>query len=140
MKTINILYVEDNPDYIEVFTRALRKMEGKYTLKIVNTGSEAINFVHGYEDGETLLQSDLKVVLLDLDLPGMNGFDVLQLIRANQRTRYLPIIIFSTSDFADDILKAYDLGANAYVVKPSGYREIFGVVKPMLDFWVNENV
>ncbi len=133
---IDVLYVEDNPDDVDIFKRVIGKINQPPTYKVITTGSEAIDYVlkrGNYESPEVILP---KMLLLDLNLPGNNGFEVLQQIRSNSQGRYLPIVVYSTSDNPKDMREAFDLGANAYLVKPGGYREVSDMLRRALDFWL----
>ncbi|MDQ1087348.1 MULTISPECIES: response regulator [unclassified Siphonobacter] len=133
---IDVLYVEDNPDDVDIFKRVIGKINQPPTYKVITTGNEAVDYVlsrGNYQTEEAILP---KMLLLDLNLPGNNGFEVLQQIRSNAKGRYLPIVVYSTSDNPKDMREAFDLGANAYLVKPGGYREVSDMLQRALDFWL----
>ncbi|PQA58163.1 MULTISPECIES: response regulator [Siphonobacter] len=133
---IDVLYVEDNPDDVDIFKRVVGKIEQPPSYKVLNTGIEAVDYVlrrGTYQNKET---STPKMLLLDLNLPGNNGFEVLQQIRSHNQGRTLPIVVYSTSDNPKDMREAFDLGANAYLIKPGGYREVSEMLQRAIDFWV----
>lgn len=136
---IDVLYVEDNPNDADIFGRLMRKLNRSITYTVLTSGSEALDYLAGqgrYEQQKTSLP---KLVLLDLNLDGISGFDVLEQTRALDRTRYLPIVAFSTSDNPKDIKLAYAAGVNAYVVKPGSYQATGTVLEKLCDFWLENN-
>jgi CheY-like chemotaxis protein len=116
---INLLLIEDNPDDADLALRALRKRHLLNTIKVLSDGEEAIHYLlrRGPYEG-TELPSSIKLILLDLKLPKLNGFEVLHAIRNDERTKRIPVVILTSSQEDPDIQKAYALGANSYVVKP----------------------
>lgn len=136
---MDILYVEDNLDEADVFSRVLKKTGREISLKILNSGQEAIHYLLGQGNYQGQMNPLPKLLLIDLNLPGQSGFDVVQLVRANNRTRCIPMVIYSTSDNPKDIRRAYELSANAYLVKPGSYRESGPMINRMLDFWLVDN-
>jgi len=135
----DLLYVEDNIEDIDIFDRALQKMEMTVAYKVISGGSEAVDYLTGQGVYRTQPEPLPKMVLLDLNIPGLNGFEVIQHIRASSRTRHLPIIVFSTSDNPKDINRSVELGVNAYVVKPGGYHSLGQSLRRLCDFWLKEN-
>jgi two-component system response regulator len=136
---VDVLYVEDNPNDADIFSRLIRKLNRPITYTVISSGSEAIEYLTGkgrYEQQKTVLP---KLVLMDLNLDGVSGFDVIEQARALDRTRYVPIVAFSTSDNPTDIKSAYDAGINAYVVKPGSYQETGYVLEKLCDFWLGNN-
>ncbi|AKD54436.1 response regulator [Spirosoma radiotolerans] len=136
---VDVLYVEDNPNDADIFSRLIRKLNRPITYTVISSGSEAIEYLTGkgrYEQQRTVLP---KLVLMDLNLDGVSGFDVVEQARALERTRHIPIVAFSTSDNPNDIKSAYDAGINAYVVKPGSYQETGDVLEKLCDFWLGNN-
>jgi CheY-like chemotaxis protein len=136
---LDILYIEDNADEAEVFRRAVSRLPQAPSFKILSTGTEGINYLlqQGSYLGMALAMP--KLVLIDLNLPGHSGFEVIQQVRATSRTRYLPLVVYSTSDNPNDIRRAYDLGANAYLIKPGSYHEVSDMLRRAVDFWLSQN-
>ena len=132
---VDILYVEDNPNDADIFSRLIRKLDPSVTYTVLGSGSEALDYLTGNTPAGTLP----KLILLDLNLNGLSGFDVVQQARAHDRTRYLPIVAFSTSDSPRDIRSAYEAGVNAYVVKPGSYQATGTVISRVCDFWLTNN-
>lgn len=134
-----LLYVEDNADDADIFSRLIKKLDRPVAYTILNSGSEAIEYL----SGEGRYPSDTlptpKLILLDLNLMGMSGLDVLQWVRATDRTRWLSIVAFSTSDNPNDIQKAYEAGINAYIVKPGTYQATGTLLQRLCQFWLDDN-
>ncbi|GAB3801834.1 response regulator [Spirosoma humi] len=136
---VDVLYVEDDPNDADIFSRLIRKLDRPITYTVISSGSEAIDYLAGngrYEQQRSKLP---KLVLMDLNLDGTSGFEVIAQARALDRTRHIPIVAFSTSDNPNDIKSAYDAGVNAYVVKPGSYQEMGEVLKKLCDFWLGNN-
>jgi len=131
---INILLVEDNPGDARLAVEALT--EGKITnnISIVQDGIEAISFLRretGYSDAP---RPDL--IFLDLNLPKMNGKDVLAAIKKDSELKRIPVIILTTSDADRDISATYELQANCYITKPVGFDQFFNVIQSVENFWL----
>ena len=138
---IEVLLVEDNPDDTELTIHALTQGNGALRLLQLKDGVEALNFIFArkaYEDEK--IQNDLKLVLLDLKLPKLDGLEVLRKIREDERTRQLPVVILTSSREKRDIAEAYKLGVNSYVVKPVGFDNYVKTLSSLAFYWslVNE--
>jgi CheY-like chemotaxis protein len=133
---LDILYIEDNPDEVDIFKRVMSRLPTSLNFTVLSTGSDAIDYLlqQGvYEDQNSPMP---RLVLLDLNLPDQSGFEVIQQVRANTPTQYLPLIVYSISDLASDIDRAYDLGADAYLIKPGSYQEISKLLCKTLNLWL----
>ena len=130
----DILLVEDNPNDAELTQRALRKSDVGARLAVARDGAEALNyFSASAADRES---NELpQVVLLDLNLPKIGGLEVLRRIRAEERTRLLPVVIWTSSKEDKDLLASYTFGANSYVVKPVEFDRFVGAVKQLGLYW-----
>jgi two-component system, response regulator len=138
---VEVLLVEDNPDDAELTMHALRLGDSKINLLHLNDGAEALNFVFAKKSFENKrIQNDLKLVLLDLKLPKIDGLEILKRIREDERTRTLPVVILTSSREKKDIVTAYNLGVNSYVVKPVEFEFYVHVVKTLTLYWntINE--
>jgi CheY-like chemotaxis protein len=138
---VEVLLVEDNPDDAELTMHALRLGDSKINLLHLNDGAEALNFVFAKKSFENKrIQNDLKLVLLDLKLPKIDGLEILKRIREDERTRTLPVVILTSSREKKDIATAYSLGVNSYVVKPVEFEFYVHVVKTLTLYWntINE--
>ena len=128
-----ILLVEDNADDLFFMKRAIRAAEIQQRIDVVTDGEQAIEYLSRMEETLPCL------VLLDLKLPKKSGLEVLEWIRSQPRTRALVVIVLTTSKESSDIARAYQLWANAYLVKPSIVEELSRMVRAIKAFWLSEN-
>jgi two-component system, response regulator len=136
MKSNVILLVEDNPDDAELAARAFQKSGVKNEIALARDGVEALDYLFAtgpYADRPPV-RPDL--VLLDLKLPRLGGLEVLQRLRASERTRHLPVVILTSSEQEQDIVQSYDLGANSYVRKPVDYGEFAEAARQLVSYWL----
>jgi two-component system, response regulator len=140
MDMATILLVEDNRDDVELTLHALRKNGMGNNVVVVRDGQEALDylFASGTHAGRHA-NATPDLVLLDLNLPKISGLDVLRAIRADPRTKRIPVVILTTSDDQADILGGYDLGTNSYVRKPVDFDEFYATVKELETFWLALN-
>lgn len=132
-----ILLVEDNPDDEALTKRALDRNNIKNEVVVARDGVEAVDFLFGrgaYE-GRDVTQMP-QLILLDLKLPRMDGLEVLKAIRADERTRLLPVVILTTSNEEQDRINGYGFGANSYVRKPVNFTEFIAAVKQLGLYWL----
>ena len=129
----NILYVEDNKDAIVFFNRIVNKL-GDYQFKTTEDGPSAIKLLEEEKDFEP------EMILLDINLPGMNGFEILQHLRTKTSYKHVPVIMFTSSDDMSDIKKSYEYGANAYLIKPDSLNSLKEVLSDTFNFWLKHNV
>ena len=132
-----ILLVEDNPDDVELARRAFEKCHIMNKMVVAGDGQEALDYLfqEGIHQGrEANLMPHL--VLLDLNLPRLCGLEVLRRLRADQRTRRLPVVVLTTSAEDRDIIDSYDLGANSYVRKPVDFAQFLEAAKQMGLYWL----
>jgi two-component system response regulator len=137
MEEKTILLVEDNDDDVTLTLRAFNKINVKNKIVIAGDGEEALDylFCRGKFEGRNI--NDLpSVVLLDLKLPKVNGFEVLKAIRENDITKYLPVVILTSSKEEQDVVSGYSLGANSYLRKPVDFEKFFDAVKTLGVFWL----
>jgi two-component system response regulator len=133
MKTRTILLVEDNPDDEMLTLRALKKNSIVNEIAVAHDGAEALELIFSKASGGEPLPG---LVLLDLKLPKVDGLEVMRRIRADQRTRLIPVVILTGSKLDEDILAGYRGGANAYVRKPVNFTEFADAVKTLGLFWL----
>ena len=135
-----ILLVEDNPDDVELTLRAFNKNHISNKMIIANNGVEALDYLFGkgmYAGREI---KDLPVlIMLDLNLPKINGLEVLKAIRQNEITKILPVVILTSSNQEKDVIACYKLGANSYLPKPVDFIEFMETVKLMGIYWLLRN-
>lgn len=141
MEKKSILLVEDNPDDEELTMRALKKHNIANEVVVARDGAEALDYLLGTgkhrEDDEGHLP---QVVLLDLQLPKVDGLEVLRRLRAHPRTKLLPVVILTSSAEEKDRLAGYDLGANSYVRKPVDFVEFTEAIRQLGLYWLVLNV
>jgi two-component system, response regulator len=132
-----ILLVEDNPDDEELTTRALRQAKIANEIVVARDGAEAVDFLfgEGAYAGRDVSRTP-AVVLLDLKLPKLSGLDVLDRLRADPRTRLVPVVILTSSSEEEDMLKSYQLGANSYVRKPVDFGQFALAVSQLGIYWL----
>lgn len=132
-----ILLVEDNPDDVALTLRSLKKSNIMNEVVVVEDGAEALEYLFGtgeYEGRDTDIMPEL--VLLDLKLPRVDGMEVLKRLRADERTRLLPVVIFTSSREERDLIEGYNLGANSYVRKPVDFTEFAEAVRQVGIYWL----
>lgn len=137
MRSKPILLVEDNPDDEALTIRAFRKNKIENEIVVAHDGVDALDFLFGTgayvgRDPGQLPQ----VVLLDLKLPRVDGLEVLRRIRADARTRLLPVVILTSSKEEQDVLSGYSLGANSYVRKPVNFEEFVEAARQLGLYWL----
>ncbi len=130
----HILLVEDNPDDVDLTIMALEKSNILNNVKVARNGEEALDMLHGPNGDEPQLLP--AVVLLDLNMPKINGLEVLKEIRENEWTRRLPVVILTSSREEQDIIRGYDLGANSYIRKPVDFENFVSAVRQLGLYWL----
>jgi two-component system response regulator len=135
----DVLYIEDNANDADIFSRLMQKLQRPITYTILSSGSAAVDYLEGQGQYQKQVAPLPKLLLLDLNLVGLTGIEVVQRARNLDRTRFLPIIAFSTSDNPSDIRSAYEAGINAYVVKPGTYQATGKLLSRLYDFWLENN-
>lgn len=133
-----ILLVEDNPDDEYLTRDALRTGGVVHDVVVARDGAEAVKAIFSSGD-EDMLPRIPDLVLLDLKLPKMSGFDVLERIRSNARTKVLPVVILTSSSEHEDIERSYATGANSYVRKPVNFAEFVRAVQALGVYWLTVN-
>ena len=137
MKQGAIVIVEDNPDDEALMLRAFKQHKLTNEIVVLRDGVEAIEYLLGtgaYAGRDTTQMP--QVVLLDLKLPKLNGLDVLKRLRADPRTKIVPIVVLTTSKEEGDMVASYNLGANSYVVKPVDFTKFVESVKQLGLYWL----
>ena len=134
---IEILLVEDNPADVELTLRALKKHNLANQVKVVNDGAQALDylFASGAYEGKDS-QPPPKVVFLDLKLPKVDGREVLRRMKADAKTRIIPVVVLTSSQEERDIAESYKLGVNSYVVKPLDFNKFVEAVAELGLYWV----
>ena len=132
-KHIEILLVEDSPADILLTREAFQESRIVNTIHVAEDGIQAMDFL--YKRGEYASSPRPDLILLDLNLPRKNGREVLAEIKADPGLKKIPIVVLTTSNADEDILKAYDLNANCYVVKPVGFDNFMQAMQSIRHFW-----
>ena len=133
-KPIDILLVEDNPGDVRLTQEAFKDAKVKNRLFVVQDGAQALRFLRKESEYADADRPDL--VLLDLNLPKMDGREVLQEIKKDEILRRIPVIILTTSKADEDILRTYDLHANCYISKPVDLDDFITVIRTIENFWL----
>lgn len=133
MAAPDILYIEDNEDFIDVVERAMVQIDNKTIMHTIEDGALALTTLDRMVENK----AKPRLILIDLNLPGLSGLELLRKIKETQTLRYVPTVIFSTSDNPKDIRKSLEFGANAYVTKPLGYANLVRCLTSMHEFWLN---
>jgi two-component system response regulator len=133
-KPLQVLLVEDDPGDVELTQEALKNSKLLIELNVVNDGEEAIAYLR--QEGEYAEALRPSLILLDLNLPGMNGREVLQEIKNDDRLRLIPVVVLTTSDLQKDILNSYELGGNCYLTKPVSLKDFMKIVQFIEAFWL----
>jgi CheY-like chemotaxis protein len=132
-----ILLVEDNPDDVDLTLHALKKNNIRNEIVVANDGAEALDFLFGtgkYSDRDLSIMP--TVILLDLKLPKIDGLEVLRRLRANELTKFLPVVILTSSKEDQDILTGYSFGVNSYVRKPIDFIQFAESVSHLGLYWL----
>ena len=132
-----ILLIEDNPDDEALAVRALRKRNIGNPIVVCHDGAEALEYVFGTGKFAGRSPTDFPAVtMLDLKLPKVDGLTILQRIRADERTRLMPVVVLTSSNQEKDILRSYELGANSYVLKPVEFEHFVDAVQQLGLHWL----
>ena len=135
-----IMLVEDNPNDIELILAALSENRPVYDIYVARDGEEALDYLLRRGAHESRPMKNPRVVILDLKLPKVNGLEVLERIKTDPDLKTTPVVVLTSSREERDLLRSYDLGTNAYVVKPMSFKEFIDAVEIVGLFWtvINE--
>ena len=136
--SVEILLVEDNIDDAELAIRELKKHNLANNLFHVTDGEEALEFIFatGRYNGVRKVSSLPRIILLDIQMPKVNGMEVLAKMKGDERTRLTPVVILTSSKEDPDIKRCYDLGANSYIVKPVNFEGFAEAIKRLGFYWL----
>lgn len=135
--SVDVLLIEDNPNDAELTIRELRKHKLANSLFHVHDGEEALEFLFSTgRFADRNLESHPKVILLDIQMPKVNGIQVLEKLKANDSTRQIPVVMLTSSREDPDIHKCYLLGANSYIVKPVNFEGFAEAIKNLGFYWL----
>ena len=134
---VEILLVEDNPDDVDLALHAFRKHKLANRVQVVRNGAEALEFIFctgAY--AQRRLDNGPRLILLDLKLPLVDGFEVLRRLKADPRTRAIPVVVLTTSGEDRDVVESYHLGANSYIMKPVDFEQFTEAVRQLGLYWM----
>jgi two-component system response regulator len=135
-QAVEVLLVEDNSEDAEMTLHVLKKNNLTNQIKVVRDGAEALEFLLGGDSNDPTPPFFPKVVLLDLKLPKVNGIEVLEKIRADPRSRALPVVVLTSSREDSDLERCYELGVNSYIVKPVDFNQFTEAVRQLGLYWL----
>ncbi len=134
---VDILVVEDNPDDLDMTLRALRRVRIPNHVHVTRDGVEALDFLFCTgPHAERCIERPPRVVLLDLKLPRIDGLEVLRRVKADERTRKIPIVVLTSSTEQRDLVDSYNLGVNSYIVKPVDFESFAVAVGDLGMYWM----
>lgn len=137
---VEILLVEDNPNDVELTIHALKKSHLTNRIHVVRDGEEALNFFFGdHENDPDRKVPGPKVILLDLKLPKIDGMEVLRRLKSDQNTKFIPVVVLTSSSQERDILETYKLGVNSYIVKPVDFAKFVESMRTLGMYWLMLN-
>lgn len=132
-----ILLVEDNPDDVELALVAFNRGQVAGDVVVVSSGEQALDYLFAAGEYASRRSADPpEVVLLDLNLPKLDGFEVLRRLRADERTRRLPVVMLTSSKDEQDVVRSYDLGANSFVQKPVDFDRFVDTARQLGSYWL----
>ena len=135
IRTIDILMVEDDPGDVRLTREALKGSKLLHSLEVVDDGAAALDYLRKVGPYEHAVRPD--IVLLDLNLPKKDGREVLAAMKQDPALRTIPVVILTTSQAEEDVLRAYNLSANCYVTKPVDFDQFMRIVRAIEEFWLN---
>jgi chemotaxis family two-component system response regulator Rcp1 len=135
IRTIDILMVEDDPGDVRLTREALKGSKVLHSLNVVEDGVAALDYLRKVGPYAQAVRPD--IVLLDLNLPRKDGREVLSAMKQDAALRAIPVVILTTSQDEEDVLRAYNLNANCYVTKPVDFDQFMRIVRTIEDFWLN---
>jgi CheY-like chemotaxis protein len=131
VRETEILLVEDNPIDREITLGVLKKHDFANKIHVVEDGEEALKYLFDIADTRGYSNDKVKMILLDLNLPKVNGLEVLQKIKSDNRTKNIPVIVLTSSAEEFDIVESYNLGVNSYILKPVNMKKMIDAIKEM---------
>ncbi len=135
---VQILLAEDDETDVKFIIRAFERVWKEPNIHVVNNGEEALAFL--YRQGEYADSPRPDLILLDLNMPRKNGFEVLEEVKKSEELKHIPIVILTTSDDEESIRQSYGLHANSYITKPTTFEELQRVVQMVVDYWMGVSV
>lgn len=136
----DFLYTEDDEDTIILFNRLMKKIAPDLRYQIFDNGKELVDYLHGEGMYNYPASPQPKFIITDLRMPGIDGYEMLKIIRTHPKTFTLPVVIYTSSFNHDDVYKCYELGCNGYLVKPLSMEEREKALRAIIDYWFNFNI
>jgi two-component system response regulator len=137
----DILLVDDDRYSVEFILEAMSKHNLNYRLKVFRDGGEVLDYLFPAEGNHRRDSYELpKVIILDLRLPKVNGFEVLRRIRSSEKTKMIPVVVFTSSTDDSERVESYRLGANSYIVKPFEYEKFVSTAAEIGLYWTSQNM
>lgn len=137
LNNTEILIVEDNPNDAEMTVRAFKQNNLTNNITLVDDGDKALDFIFARgRYAKRNIRNRPKVILLDLKLPRVDGLEVLRQIKSNQETKYIPVIVLTSSSEESDMIQSYDLGVNSYIIKPVDFDKFVAAVQNLGLYWL----
>jgi CheY-like chemotaxis protein len=137
LSEFHILLIEDSRADAKIIERALREGEISHHLTVIPDGRHALDYLFGLRDEPAPSSREPDLILLDLNLPGIDGCQVLTQIKSDPYLRIIPVIVLTTSQREEDILQTYQAGANTYIPKPAEYARYCELVSTLHNYWVD---
>ena len=136
-KPIEILLVEDNPNDVELTLHALKKHNLANRVEVVRDGAEALEFIFcSGAYAHRSVENGPRVILLDLQLPKVDGLEVLRRVKADPRTKMIPVVVLTSSREERDVVESYKLGVNSYIVKPVDFEQFTEAMRHLGFYWL----
>jgi len=136
---IEVLLVEDNPSDVELTLRALKKYHFANKVFVVNDGEEALDFIYCKGKYEKNSMENIKFILLDLKLPKVDGLEVLRTLKADKKTKSIPVVVLTSSKEDEGLIECYELGVNSYIVKPLDFSQFMKAIGEIGMYWLLVN-
>ncbi len=139
METKRILLAEDSENDVELTLEALSEYNIANNVDVVNDGEEAIEYLYRKGKFKDRSTSNPVLILLDLKMPKMDGLEVLKQVKSDDELKNIPVVVLTSSKIEEDIIRSYNLGANAYVIKPVDFMQFVEAIKKIGAFWIISN-
>jgi CheY-like chemotaxis protein len=140
MRHVDVLLIDDNQADIKLTLHVMNEENPSRRVHVIRDGEEAMSFILGQRQDEAEHKPTLGLVLLDLKLPKLNGFEILQALRQQSDFRTLPVVVLSSSNQDRDVKQSYELGANGYVQKPVDFDTFRCVIRRIVAYWLDTNL
>lgn len=136
----DILVVEDDPHDLELTLRAITKCDATIRTAVARDGVAVFEYLFGSDlENNESVKAIPRLIMMDLKLPRVNGLEMINKIKSHEKTKTVPIVVFSSSTQEEDILTAYQYGANSYISKPVKYEEYSQIVMNLANYWLRQN-